>query len=596
MRKTIFLALCITSVAFVYGCGGGGGGSTAVVTVPETTTGSVEGIIAACAGSCSRINYAEDVIPAGYIPVEGARVQVKNSSLYDTTDSSGYFRINGIEQGSCQIDISLDGFVTRTVELNVLAGASVDVSDEGYTSITLSESGSITVTSTPSGALVFIDDINTGLVTPAALGDVSVGSHVIAASLSGYLDVEPVDVSLEADEAEAVEFVFFEDQPPGVEILSPVSGSDYACGTAIAFSGSAYDAVDGQLSGNSLTWTSSIDSEIGSGESFSYSSLSVGEHIITLVAEDSSGLSSSCTVSISIINNAPEVIIQAPAGNSTYAYGEEIVFEGSASDYEDGVLSGEHLSWTSSIDGELGAGTSLSLQNLSTGNHKITLSAVDSMTAVASDSFYMDIVAPAVKTVLVEGFVHSGCSACAAYYPNMEQLSEDTDRSRMLLVTFRYEESAYWTQDARNRFFSFYDIAGTPSVFADGTFICYGATYQTYEDRVTPFLDSTTGLFIDVASTVNAENVEAVVTVTNYSGAGIEGATLFVAVVENRQLDTYRSIVRDIQSLDLSLSQSQSGVFNFSTDTLIELGAYDLITVAWVQRNSDKKILQAGYH
>ncbi len=59
------------------------------------------------------------------------------------------------------------------------------------------------------------------------------------------------------------------------------------------------------------------------------------------------------------------------------AEGFPITFDGTASDTEDGVLSGASLAWTSNIDGPLGTGTSLTTTALSAGVHQITLTGTD---------------------------------------------------------------------------------------------------------------------------------------------------------------------------------------------------------------------------
>ncbi len=73
---------------------------------------------------------------------------------------------------------------------------------------------------------------------------------------------------------------------PTVTILDPdADGTSFAESTNIAFSGVASDAEDGDLTAN-LVWTSGIDGSIGSGASFSTSSLSVGAHTIIAAATD----------------------------------------------------------------------------------------------------------------------------------------------------------------------------------------------------------------------------------------------------------------------------------------------------------------------
>jgi len=74
----------------------------------------------------------------------------------------------------------------------------------------------------------------------------------------------------------------------------------------------------------------------------------------------------------------PVVTIVAPQNNEQFEVGEEITFSGSALDLIAGELDGEFLVWTSSIDGEIGAGRTFIKDDLSEGIHKIILTAINS--------------------------------------------------------------------------------------------------------------------------------------------------------------------------------------------------------------------------
>jgi alkaline phosphatase len=76
------------------------------------------------------------------------------------------------------------------------------------------------------------------------------------------------------------------------------------------------------------------------------------------------------------VNNPPAVTINLPTNGSTFASGASIAFEGTATDVEDGDLTGS-LVWQSNIDGQIGTGGSFS-KILSNGNHTITASVTDS--------------------------------------------------------------------------------------------------------------------------------------------------------------------------------------------------------------------------
>lgn len=79
-----------------------------------------------------------------------------------------------------------------------------------------------------------------------------------------------------------------ENTVPTALIASP-TGMYFNEGENITFSGSATDEEDGELNGDSLVWTSSIDGEIGTGPTLITSTLTVGDHEITLTATDSEG-------------------------------------------------------------------------------------------------------------------------------------------------------------------------------------------------------------------------------------------------------------------------------------------------------------------
>jgi hypothetical protein len=81
-------------------------------------------------------------------------------------------------------------------------------------------------------------------------------------------------------------------------------------------------------------------------------------------------------LSIPTGDSVPIVSITGPENGAVYAEGETITFCGSASDAEDGDLS-TSMTWTSSIDGAIGTGSSFTLNNLSVGSHTVTAAVTD---------------------------------------------------------------------------------------------------------------------------------------------------------------------------------------------------------------------------
>lgn len=84
-------------------------------------------------------------------------------------------------------------------------------------------------------------------------------------------------------------------------------------------------------------------------------------------------------------NMPPTVQILSPSSGSNFTPGSTVTLSGSASDLKDGDLSSQ-ISWTSSLNGFLGTGASLSTAQLSAGSHKITASVADSGSLAGSAS------------------------------------------------------------------------------------------------------------------------------------------------------------------------------------------------------------------
>lgn len=104
---------------------------------------------------------------------------------------------------------------------------------------------------------------------------------------------------------------------------------------------------------------------------------------------------------LTVGNEPPEASISQPADNATFQSGETVTFQGSAQDPEDGTLGGGALVWTSSIDDQIGTGTSFTTSSLSLGTHTITLTATDSHGASGTDSRTISVEAAGAPTVRI---------------------------------------------------------------------------------------------------------------------------------------------------------------------------------------------------
>jgi hypothetical protein len=209
--------------------------------------------------------------------------------------------------------------------------------------------------------------------------------------------------------------------PPVVVIQTPTSGSTHLVGAAISFSGTAVDVVEGNLTGDALVWTSSLDGEIGRGQAFTRSDLREGVHTITLSATSTRGATGSTSILINVaVSSAPMVAIDAPVEDATFARGAPITFSGEAQDAEDGTLIGASLVWISSLDGQIGTGTSFIRTSLSVGAHVITLTATDSDALTGTATITIQVVATLPGTCYVYSIPDAG-GQIAIEMPNADE-------------------------------------------------------------------------------------------------------------------------------------------------------------------------------
>jgi len=87
---------------------------------------------------------------------------------------------------------------------------------------------------------------------------------------------------------------------------------------------------------------------------------------------------------ITVPNKAPVVVITNPVSGQAFAPGALVVFQGTATDLEDGALSEAALHWSSDRQGSLGIGSSLAVNTLQPGEHTVTLTATDRYGQTAS--------------------------------------------------------------------------------------------------------------------------------------------------------------------------------------------------------------------
>ena len=187
-----------------------------------------------------------------------------------------------------------------------------------------------------SRAIIYAAGQPTGWLNAPLSANTAPASLAVRATASRSLPAGSYGATIEVRSARAgntpqVVQVSFTVRPPGntppvATITSPSDGASFVEGAEVSFSGSATDAEDGPLGGSALTWTSSLNGPLGTGASLSRNDLSIGDHIIQLVARDADGSTATASVSISITAGSP--VIAASPGSISLSVQQEQVAQG----------------------------------------------------------------------------------------------------------------------------------------------------------------------------------------------------------------------------------------------------------------------------
>ncbi len=175
-------------------------------------------------------------------------------------------------------------------------------------------------------------------------------------------------------------------RPPQPDIIRPTTTETLYAHIPVLFSGYVPDP-DETIEQANISWSSSLDGPLGTGSQFTQK-LTAGTHAITLTAVDGKGLSGSDQVTVTVVPGAglPTPLITLPLDGTLVGPGQMITLQGSATDPEDGELTGTSLTWSSSVDGPLGTGSSLQVTlsgpavpcNPESIPHTLSLTATDS--------------------------------------------------------------------------------------------------------------------------------------------------------------------------------------------------------------------------
>ncbi|HEX2121044.1 MAG TPA: M36 family metallopeptidase [Thermoanaerobaculia bacterium] len=136
------------------------------------------------------------------------------------------------------------------------------------------------------------------------------------------------------------------------------------------------------------------------------------------------------------VNTAPSVTITAPANNSSFVQGSSVTFSGTAADAEDGTISSS-LSWSSSRDGALGSGASITTSALTVGTHTITARATDSGGLSGSSAINVTITSttPSPITLSVSGRKVKGVATANLTWSGATSAQVDVYRNNVRVTT-----------------------------------------------------------------------------------------------------------------------------------------------------------------
>jgi len=337
--------------------------------------------------------------------VEGIAVGANRRFILSGLDANGHERYHGekagveIKSGVNEVGMIEIADVTSAPNVKITAPSDGSLHTSG-SEISFECSAADPEDGALSGEmLVWSSDIDgqfgTGTTVPIA--NLSQGIHNItltAADSDGATSTDSITVTV--------------NDKPVVVIEEPIDEAMFTQGTEVVFNGSATDTEDGELTGDALVWTSSLDEQIGTGATFSINNLAAGTHTVRLTATDSDGATNSARITL-MINAGPGAVIAEPLDNSVYNEGAEVVFSGSATDIEDGELAGDALVWTSSLDEQIGTSGSFATSSLSAGTHTIALTATDSDGATSTTK--IELIINAIPAVTIkrpyDGSVHA---------------------------------------------------------------------------------------------------------------------------------------------------------------------------------------------
>ena len=245
------------------------------------------------AGLSGKIYYAGTLVP-----VSGATVFC--GSIIDTTGSDGAFHLPGLSAGLQDVCVEKYGFDNFTMTLDPtkqMTGLDIELTSTDETCVlegTVTDpegdavAGVRVLLLNPDGNDSMLYD-STNLNGTYEVPMIPQGSRTVVWSKEGYRSTELVVHLRERSRVFDVELRLL----PQVSVSSPVVADPEDAlinvGTAFHAGQEIYFAGRSDSRGDTLSWSSDLDGELGLGETLTIDDLSEGSHVITLTASDDEG-------------------------------------------------------------------------------------------------------------------------------------------------------------------------------------------------------------------------------------------------------------------------------------------------------------------
>ncbi len=191
----------------------------------------------------------------------------------------------------------------------------------------------------------------------------------------------------------SAEFKSTPNAAPTIQITAPADHASFPFAQPTTYTATV---TDPDSPAPSVTWTSDLDGALGTGSSITASFGAPGTRKMTATATDDKGAKASATITVTGINLAPKVFIDAPLSSALiWAGSTPVNFKGSSIDGDGvfGELPCTSLIWKSSnpID-TLGAGCAFAAVFATTGQRTITLTGTDAYGLKGTASVTLSVV------------------------------------------------------------------------------------------------------------------------------------------------------------------------------------------------------------